>query len=1010
MENKRSLLLSLFTLIFCSFSFSQASEEWDASHSNKSTTVNDAVIAVDASGYIYVAGTKSGTNTDWFVIKYLPDSTESWTYTYNGTGSGNDYVTAITVSDSGFIFVTGSGASSSNGNDMVTIKLDNSGNMKWTKIYDGSAHLNDVGRALITDASGNIYVTGDTEDSHSLKDVVTIKYTPAGAVSWTNVYANSGTKNDAPAAITLDASGNVIVAGYKQNSSSVKDALVIKYTSGGTQSWVFTLDGGGSADDNAADVVTDASSNIYFTGATYKSSKLDDYFTVKLNSSGAKQWSATYNGAINGYDVATDIVYSNSNIYVTGRSQGTTSSVTTYDYATLKYNTSGTVQWTVRYNGSANGADEASHIVADYNGDLIITGSSDGGTSARDYFTMCMDASGAELWSVRNALNYNGNDYATGLVADAYGNAYVTGTGQSGSSTYDFMTVKYADKVKNAGIIQIKLQNLAAGFLDVAGVSTVRNYLYNNIDSGYYDSIPKHCYKTVLDLFSIAQNNSYYLRDTVNKTLNKINSTSNIDYVTPILNTLWWEGHIMTPLITVPYFRTFNSTSLNQRPNIGYITPLEENYPVAGYTGFQAGTSIPAVDSFDKTDAQGMPLMLFSTMLAPPCYIDGPTCMDDLVQCLWENSYCSACNSTFPVDGIPVSTNAYFPLETSSYPIGCDGINFQNNEVKLMITYDGCFDGITYNTSSFDNYSKIETVSGFDYWFVRNGSGDYKYAMKTPWPIISYYYHSNGYNHKAGRSLTLCSTCNSFNKMSKYLELNDYPYGTAQGLVTGALGESGLFKLSRPHQKPLYIITPMTTHMWYEGSPDGGYYFGTTCVCNPCSTCTCATNIQKIQEDYMTGDNNGFANNTWGYDNDKLASTDYTTIRNFWLANKIVVGFSANQLVQSANSLTFTQGFTTAQCSTVYTSATLIRELTLTSNPQYSSGAYGVQNSLSNIPPNTVLHVQVDVNFKNGQSISGYQDVTISGSQNMTIVVVDIQGQVKDYSSSVDNYHIRIYQ
>jgi hypothetical protein len=328
-----------------------------------------------------------------------------------------------------------------------------------------------------------------------------------------------------------------------------------------------------------------------------------------------------------------------------------------------------------------------------------------------------------------------------------------------------------------------------------------------------------------------------------------------------------------------------------------------------------------------------------------------------------------------------------------------------------MVKNDGCFDGLNWNYSPMDNFSRIQTVAGFDYWFIQVGSEiGLINAMKTPWPIIAYNFRTYGPDEKAGKSLTLCKTCNKFNQMSKYLATNAYPNGTTQNGITGALGEGGLFKLTRPNQKNLYIVNPVTPHMWYEGSTDGGIYFGTSCVCNPCSTCTCSVNKTKINEDYLTKAGNGFLNNTWGYDNDKLVSTDYSTIRNFWLENKISVGFMTNGLIQSANAITFSQGYTSNSVTTDYPSATLIRELTLTYSAVYPSGVYMINRTLNNIPPNTTLYVQVTANFKNGQSISGYQTITLSGTQNFTLVAADIRGQIKDYSSSVVNYNIKIYQ
>jgi hypothetical protein len=59
-----------------------------------------------------------------------------------------------------------------------------------------------------------------------------------------------------------------------------------------------------------------------------------DYATIRYDSSGQEQWIARYNGPANSYDVATAIaIDSSANVYVSGRS-GAGSDL---DYATVKY-------------------------------------------------------------------------------------------------------------------------------------------------------------------------------------------------------------------------------------------------------------------------------------------------------------------------------------------------------------------------------------------------------------------------------------------------------------------------------------------------------------------------------------------------------------------------------------------------------------------------------------------------------------------------------------------------
>jgi hypothetical protein len=76
---------------------------------------------------------------------------------------------------------------------------------------------------------------------------------------------------------------------------------------------------------------------------------LIDYLTIKYDSAGQEQWVASYNGPGNALDFAFAIaVDSSGNVYVTERATGST---LPYDYATIKYNSTGQEQWVARHNG-----------------------------------------------------------------------------------------------------------------------------------------------------------------------------------------------------------------------------------------------------------------------------------------------------------------------------------------------------------------------------------------------------------------------------------------------------------------------------------------------------------------------------------------------------------------------------------------------------------------------------------------------------------------------------------
>ena len=170
----------------------------------------------------------------------------------------------------------------------------------------------------------------------------------------------------------------------------------------GAQLWVARYNGPGNINDLANSVaVSPAGGTVFVTGASGGSSLKYDYGTVAYDAAtGAKLWAARYNGPANGSNDAHALAVSPSGgtVFVTGDSTGTTS---LQDYATVAYNAAtGARLWVARYNGPGNGNDGASSVAVSPSGrKVFVTGASTGTTSGSDYATVAYNAAtGARLW------------------------------------------------------------------------------------------------------------------------------------------------------------------------------------------------------------------------------------------------------------------------------------------------------------------------------------------------------------------------------------------------------------------------------------------------------------------------------------------------------------------------------------------------------------------------------------------------------------------------------------
>ncbi len=350
-------------------------------------------IAVDASGNVYVTGksdngkpitnpaeTPYGTSDEheyaYATVKYDSSGKQLWAARYDSPGRVDDIAWAIAVDGSGNVYVTGS-----SGGNYATIKYDSGGNQLWLAPYGNSTNSIDGAVAVAVDGSGNVYVTGTIQNN-----IVTIKYNSQGEQLWTDAYEGKAK------AMALDSSGHVYVAGQSGGMLAVGKYIdgkfaTIKYdTANGNRLWVAGFSGPSSGNGEVAAIALDASGNVYVTGSAWSPrSYLDNsYATVKYDTAGKQLWVARYDGPMPYYTgLAVAIALSASgNVYVTGSMQGSSA----WDYVTVGYNNDGQELWVARYNGPANGYDQAAAIAVDKWGSVYVTGRSDvGGT---DYVTI----------------------------------------------------------------------------------------------------------------------------------------------------------------------------------------------------------------------------------------------------------------------------------------------------------------------------------------------------------------------------------------------------------------------------------------------------------------------------------------------------------------------------------------------------------------------------------------------------------------------------------------------
>jgi hypothetical protein len=319
----------------------------------------------------------------------------------------------------------------------------------WSTYYGRSGYAQAT--SISTDANGNVFVVGRTNSTNfpTLNpggdayyqpnnaggwDAFILKFNNDGNRLWATYYGGSG--DDEARSISTDVNGNVFVVGrtnstdfptynpgggayYQPNNAGGWDAFILKFNNDGNRLWATYY--GGSGDDEATSISTDANGNVFVVGYTEST----DFPT--LNPGGGAYYQGTCGGCS-----------------------------TYYDAFILKFNNSGVRLWATYYGGS--NWDYAYSISIDANGNVFVVGetwSSDfptlnprGGAYYQsskagfsDAFILKFTNNGVRLWATYYGNYYGRNNYhkAYSISTDANGNVFVVGETQYAGFTLAFI-------------------------------------------------------------------------------------------------------------------------------------------------------------------------------------------------------------------------------------------------------------------------------------------------------------------------------------------------------------------------------------------------------------------------------------------------------------------------------------------------------------------------------------------------------------------------------------------
>ncbi|WP_028666607.1 CARDB domain-containing protein [Runella zeae] len=280
---------------------------------------------------------------------------------------------------------------------------------------------------------------------------------------WDKVFG--GNNSDGVITIIPSVDGGYLIGGYSysgisgdktQTAKGESDYWVVKINANGDKEWDKTY--GGDQHDILTSIIATSDGGFILGGYSHSSASTDksenskgdngssDYWIVKINSNGDKQWDKVLGGY--SFDNLRSIIPTSDGGYLLGgdSSSGigadkTEASKGSTDFWVLKINANGIKVWDKTYGGDR--PDQIYRMITTADGGFLLTGTSASGVGGdktqpsigeEDIWIVKINASGNKQWD--KVFGGNKSEYISSIISSSDGN-YILGATSSSSNSRD---------------------------------------------------------------------------------------------------------------------------------------------------------------------------------------------------------------------------------------------------------------------------------------------------------------------------------------------------------------------------------------------------------------------------------------------------------------------------------------------------------------------------------------------------------------------------------------------